>query len=723
MFARVCEGLTRVVSLAAVAACIALVEPAHGQAPAVPQDQLKTCTDANGRPNATGEPCLPIAGLGADGYNEIDWDGPDIISRSILDFPCYDIDVEIEKFRLTTRGIASSVPSRPVLYAPALARIQALFGGPRARRVLDDLRADAAQPAGALVVEKVGIFAAVQGNLPHLLAATLARHEAAPRDPTILFSLASLLVQSGMPNEAIALLDRITSSGSKPDMVFGYRPDAALDYLRGYSLLMTGKLAEAQTLLARAFATDPTLTDASYTLAIAEAAQGRDPRKHVLQGMSRTYSGSLMYCGEEYDKDPLTARVDQNAGPEADELFDLHLGTPGVLPSLVHPSGGPRLLRLISEMTAEMPRVMEDTLSYNQRATEIFTNQLSPRLQRPLLSLQDLEDQALFDMLNEANAQLKPLQRMRIERNKLLESIGEVVERDLKLQETKLVTLSETSDREAAKALARDIVSASLNRRRVTLNAYDTAVRRHYRAWHRYVTGIAGYITDPTWRQYADLSIKAWGAATWGSLYTTVVEGYSGGLPLSEDLYAPEPALPKAPGPPDDELWRCSPSAQRGAVEAKVVSLPESELPPRMKGLPGFGLTMKANCDEVALEGDGKFALGVPGVVDLAAGGFVEGSVTRSGDVTIYGGPKGTATVSALGASVGGTVRDGLYLTLDSQGAKELGFKIDGGLSAGAGPGELTLKMFEEKFVIWSAPPRPAKFDRATGLTVWQNVR
>jgi tetratricopeptide (TPR) repeat protein len=720
--ARARRGLTRLVSLTALAACVALVEPALGQAPAVTQDQLDKCKAADTNASTGVNPCMQVMGLGGNGYNEIDWDGPDIVSRSILDFPCYDIDTEIEKFRLTTRGIASRTPAQPVSYAQALARVQALFG-PRAKKVLDTLRADAAMPERAAVVEKVGIFAGAQGNLPHLLAATLARHEAAPRDPTTLFSLASLLVQAGMPNEAIALLDRITSAGTKPEMVFGYRPEAALDYLRGYALLMIGKLAESQALLSRAFAADATLTDASYTLAIAEAAQGRDPRKHMLQGMSRTYHGSLMYCGDGYDKDPLTARVDQNAGPEADQLFDLSKGTPGILPPLAHPPGGERLIRLMNEMVADFPAIQKETLSYNERATEIFTKQLSPRLSKPSPALQDLVDKALFDMLDEANAQLKPLQRMRIERNKLLDTIGEVFDRDMKLQEKKLETLFETGDREAAKALARDIVSTSLNRRRVTLNAYDTAVRRHYRAWHRYVTGIAGHMTDETWRQFADFTIKAWGSAAWGSLYTTVVEGYAMGLPLLPDLYEPGPPLPRPPGPPDEELWRCSPSTQKGSLEAKLPTVSAQDLPESLKSLPGFGLTMKANCDKAAIEGEGKFGVTAGGLVDVGVGGFVEGSVDRAGDITVYGGPKATAAASAFGASAGISLKDGVYLTGDSEGIKEFGFRIDGSQSAGAGPGKVSLKTFGEKFPIWSAPPRPPKFDRATGLTVWRNVQ
>jgi hypothetical protein len=39
------------------------------------------------------------------------------------------------------------------------------------------------------------------------------------------------------------------------------------------------------------------------------------------------------------------------------------------------------------------------------------------------------------------------------------------------------------------------------------------------------------------------------------------------------------------------------------------------------------------------------------------------------------------------------------------------------------GEGRFSAKAFGDKFAIWSAPPRPPKFDNLTGLTVWRNVQ
>jgi tetratricopeptide (TPR) repeat protein len=715
--------------IASIATVMCLVQVADGQAPGEPLPNAEPCS-------VDDKACLTI--IGQDGYNDIDWDGPDIVARSLLDFPCFDVGVELDKFGAATAGIASRVPARTLTYAQALAAVRQSMASGDAEKVVSDLRKRATTPAGSVALEKLGVFAAVRGDPSFTLATLLTRHEAAPNDATVLFNFAGALTQAGLPNEAIAMLDRIASRDARPDIAFGFRPDAALDYLRGYAYLMVGKLNESRSLLSRAFAADKTLTDASYALAIAEQALGGDPRKPMLQGALPVFSGTLMYCGDHYDVDPLARREEEEVGPEADDVLDLSKGTPGVLPQLRHPNSGERLVRMVEEMGKEAQKLLDEALFFDRRASEIYVKQLGPRLERPSPKAQDLIDQALFDMINESKASLRPLQRMRVAREKRHEEMTEAMERDIDAQRDKLMRLLQMGDSltEPYKALARDIVSTGMNRRRTSINGWDTALRQHFRAWHRYATGVAGHMTDDTWREYADLSIKGARATLWHSLYVGVIVGYFAQLPASAVIYDAGPPLSRPPGQQADPLWRCSEAAQKSAIKTKLIGddamLIASNALPTMPGA-GFELSMEVNCDKASLEIDGKVTELDIGSIKLGMGGFLEGSWERSGDITIYGGPKASLVVGPI---FQGEIKDGMAITFDSDGnLKEIALRVDPtlALEGAGGKRDLTaasrtpLKSYDpdsaSKFTIWAAPPRPPKFDAATGLSVWPNVR
>jgi tetratricopeptide (TPR) repeat protein len=654
-------------------------------------------------------------GQNYDGYDDIDWDGPDVMSRTTLDFAPISVKNEIRKFRRVTSGIASSIPSRPLNYAAALASIKSKFGGNLAL-ALEQLKSRTAGANQSAGLEPLGLSAVAKGSLSYNLGVQLVRHEADPNNPTILYNLASSLTQAGMPNEAIALLERINAVKTKPDVAFGFVPSAALDYLHGYSLLMTGRLSEAQVLLRAALAADENLTDANYALAIAEQQIGGDVRKPLLKGLWRLHSTKPpMYLGDDWEKDPLTDDVDQLVAIPADALFDLSKGTDGVLPRLPHPASGEQLLKMVLDMPVEAQKIKDEVVGYAQAADKAY-QALSRRLDREGPDAQDLVSQALCDILEETNATLKPLQHMRVQKNTRLNAIEEAQDRSIQAVQGKLISLNtEEMSVEARKALARSIVSEAMGIRRPTINAYDTAVRQHFRAWHKYASGLAGLMTDEKWHEYADLRIRAMAAAQWYELYATIVGSYAASMPVSPEIYLPDAALPKPPALEPKEVWHCDPSSQKGSVEAKLLDVKD------IKGLPGFGLTAKMNCDKATLEAEAKVGIDLTqlaGLGGVSAGGFVETSVNRKGDITIYGGPKASMDVGPLSASM----KDGLYVTVDDQGIKEVGTKVTITGSAGAGGVKGSVKAGEETFTIWAAPPRPEKFSRKSGLTIWGNV-
>jgi hypothetical protein len=256
-----------------------------------------------------------------------------------------------------------------------------------------------------------------------------------------------------------------------------------------------------------------------------------------------------------------------------------------------------------------------------------------------------------------------------------------------------------------------------LGLKRAPLSLGENAIRRHYRAWHKYATGLAGHITDPDWRAYAEANIRGHEATTWMSIYVGTVAGYGAGLPLGHELYAPVPTSQPPPGPPPP-LWQCSPGQQKGSVEVEMLKIPGQAMGggPR----PDFSASVEINCDKVSVEADGMVTLGVPSAggappFGVGLGGFLQASKSRTGEITLFGGPKATASAGG----VKGILQDGVYLTTDARGRlKEVGGRVSGSQQAGG----LKLQADEMDFVIWKAPPRQEIFNPKYGLNVWQNI-
>jgi tetratricopeptide (TPR) repeat protein len=657
---------------------------------------------------------------GYDGYADIDWDGPDDLPVTTLAFEPFDAEGTIDLFRTVTRGIASGVGARQITYNDAITDIAIEMERRSSTATITALKDMGNEADGADRLGTLAALSAVGGKLEQALAATLAQHWRTPRNPNVLFNLANLLLQRRMPNHALAMIEQLKKTGGKLGMLFGHNPDAAVDYVQGYANLMIGRLQESVMLLSRSFAADKTLTDASYALAVAQDALGGDPRKALLQGLLRPYYGPLMYCGDHYDVDPLESDEEDTIAPPVDKLFDLSQGTDGVLPTLVHPSSGPRLVAMVEEFAQKQQAIMDEVIQHRKKADQIHES-LIARLGQPGPDATDVTDEAITSMLDEANVCLKPLQRMRLERNRALEEMEEAVQAQVKSMQGDYVSLLSVVD-EPAKAIHRNMITKALGGRRAAIQQYDRAVRVHFKSWNKYATGLAGRIVDSEWREYANEVIAAQAAAQWSSLYAGVISSYVSGVAPGKELYAPDNGQPVTAAVAATQLWRCSKQDQKTTIESKVISVKASDWGAKAP-IPDLGVTLKANCDKLTLEADAKVSASLGKLGSVGIGGFVETSVNRVGDITLFGGPKVSAEAGAGPVAVSSSVKDGVYVTFDDEGIKEIGTRISASGAGAQGSGKLTGKLGETDFVIWSGPPRPPKFDEKTGLTIWRNVR
>jgi tetratricopeptide (TPR) repeat protein len=629
-----------------------------------------------------------------DGYGDIDWDGPDVFVRSPLDFAATSTTIAMEGFEMATDGLAGSFPARPVTYDQALARIRGLFAAPKAKEVLAKLRAAAtADPKATATRHRTALYAAIKGDLSFVLVALLVDHELDVNDPDALFNLAGAVSQAGLPNEALAFLDRLEASKRLPRGAFGYDPRACIDYARGYSLMLIGKLNESEAALEKALAREKFFADAHYTLAIVKKARGGDPKKHLMMGVWRMQPAAPRFCGAMFRGDPLEGGdPDEPIAVSADRLFDLSKGIDGVLPRLSHPSSGERLLRMMNDFNESSPELYAEVSKYAQLASDIYENELLPRFQSEKPNPRDVIDQEIMDVLEEANVHLVPLLEMLEQKNLRLEELGEVSGREReKAMKRWVEIIQEDVPRPVMAAKLREVVSNGISRMHLHVEAYDLAVRVHFRSWHKWATAIASLITDPAWRRYADARIRAMSAAEWSHLYAMIVTNYAVATP-SEELYAPDPDLPRPSG-----------------LDYKAI--PPCTKSPDLKVELTKGLSVGVNCDEAKVSVGGTVA--GSGDLGLGVGVVGEVGVKRNGDLTISAGPKGSAKAGVAEAS---TESKG-YITVDSRGIKSVGVKVGVKIGGGAGGAKVSQAVDEVDFNVWQAPPHPA-IDPQSGLRI-----
>jgi len=647
-----------------------------------------------------------------DGYADIDWDGPDEVMRSPLIFQPFDVPSAMEAFNAMTSGLPGSVARQPMTYDEAITHVQALHSAPDAARTFDELRRAAASASGAQMVHEYGIAVGMAGNLETLLATEFALMQANPANPIHAVNVSSLLVQRGMVNEAIALLDRLGASQATPRLAFGFTPGAVVDYARGYTSLLVGELAQAQSLLGRAFNADRSIADASLALAVAQRALGGDPRKAFLEGFLLAYGDKpLMYCGEMFDLDPKTTEEAENVGPPTDALYDLSEGEDGTLPPAPHPAGGPALVRLLEELGGVRAQIQAEIVAHDKRATDLHTV-LMDRLASSTPKDTDAADQALTAMIEESNVCLKPLQKMRKQRSDVSEEVDAQLQAQLDALVPEFMELARLGDSPDALPLARRLVSTGVAQRAAPITRWEQAVRLHHKSWHKYATGLASHITDPQWKEYAEETIRGADKVVWMEIYVGTITKYSVYLPAGRQAFAPDP--PSATGDVEEaDIVLCTPQARKGSVEVQMLDIPLGRAPVH----PKVGVSMEVSCDKMAIEMDAQVGVGLPGMTFLGGGGFLEAS-GKQGELTVAGGAKATGSVVGAGSST----KAGVFMTMNRKGLTSFGVKTDGSQRVGGGVGA-KLQTYGSDYVIWSAPARPQRLEEYQSRALYPTVR
>jgi hypothetical protein len=229
------------------------------------------------------------------------------------------------------------------------------------------------------------------------------------------------------------------------------------------------------------------------------------------------------------------------------------------------------------------------------------------------------------------------------------------------------------------------------------MQGYDMAMRRYHRVWHRYATGLAANMGEPTWLKKEVRTINLLTNAHWGRI-----------VGLAITAYLPPTGIAKIREVKVDDLD----PTEKAEVDGCPSNLKGHGVKFELSAPGGVKLGLKLGCEKTTLELSKKI-VGTPEgfPIEASASGFIQLEMARKGDVTVFIGPSGKLGVQAPGGSgFGVSAKEGVYIRADAAGVKDVGTRITVESYEKLGPGGRIIasqKAFEKTFSFMPAPPAP----------------
>lgn len=514
--------------------------------------------------------------------------------------------------------------ARSLSLATALAHAQRFVARDAGNRAVSHfLRSPDARRASSALAAAAA--AASAGKPTAALAALLRAHALAPRDPTPLIGAAAFLTPAGMPNEALALLAAAKRMHPAKQGPFGVSPLAALENNAGYAELALHAWGAAERTLGVARRSAPLLAEAGRNLAAAQLCHGKrkDAAQTIFFAVRRQRLTGDLLVGASSPTAPK-----RFASPE---LFDLSHGETIVLPTILYSAdiaGGGALRD-----------------SYDALAQDL-SDQIDA-----LSSAQGQADGTLF----QAEQTMSPATRLRT-REIVTAAADALADPDIALLDRQATDLQiQLGDIELASfdqaGYHCDDAEATHAKWLSTMQAYDTAERNVIAATYRRQTALAANLRNSHARDAVLLAAKV--------------------MALQQLELIPHQAAFMA-----SYDFGCTGADQSGAA-VEQGELGEPAPPACPTGLEGSQLSIDLKLVKLMVDCENLTVTGKIGSGWL--GGFARVSHSfRSGETTFFAGPQAGVKKSFLGFGAGATVRDGLYMTVDSSGAaKDFGFRVE----------------------------------------------
>jgi len=599
---------------------------------------------------------------------------PSVKIRTLYDYRAIDnVSESIGEFLELNGDLPGSVIPATLTVDAARRNLRGLLAGDKNRAFL---RSVSESPKLRTIAELNGaamIFFADSRSAEALACLVLAS-EMAPNDPSTLLNLAAAALAFRQANEAVALVGEAERIGDIPPGAWGIQGTVLVDYLRGYAFMIRGEYPRAKPPLHRVIEAEPNLKEAALTLALVEAKLGENPRREFLLGVWR-HRGKLVVrdtetpeseeeAGREHD--PFTEGED--IAPSMEGLFDVSQGAPGRLPALKRPTSAAELSDMTGPYTESMLEAMNaSAVQHNDVSGSAYiafeNGPAEAAYKRRMI--------ALYNRATIRYGVVADLDRAAREtdflRRKLDRATEDAIEETMAAQQA--INMRHAEDTgpmsdEKLRAQYKELngpTEIAIARTQDILQRYHQALETEFNLRSAYMHGMLAHIGAPQLR-------TALLAEAESVRYTMQIDQLSAVINLAPTIGAPTEISPTgAPGgeagkgpvcSDDDAKWSVS-------VDVKICSV-------------------EVTCNSVSFEIESPV---VPPFVSVSA----EIGFETSGAVTVFAGPKFTPNL----VGVGGSVKEGLFLTAGKDGIRGFGGKSEVKTSIAYGPVAISHKEAE----------------------------
>ncbi|MFC4454248.1 tetratricopeptide repeat protein [Deinococcus sonorensis] len=521
------------------------------------------------------------------------------------------------------------------------------------------------------------VAAALAAQRPQAaLALLLAQQRAQPKDAMTLVNLAGVLTLSGLPREAIAVLDRAAELGGRLPSPGGVPGQAIALTNRGHAFLGLGRWTEAQTPLKAALSLAPDLSEARMNLSKALLCSGdvAGATRELRVALRRTVAPEASDLIVKEDTpgthgDALLPRPQAPTRRSARTIFDLSRGASFDLPQLKLPHDRNEAMVLKPKYEALEREGHEVLRALNVRAT-------APNLSRLLddgeLRWYRLVNGAIITSVFEP--EVWPAYQAAYSAHYALEKafhpLGDqrntAVERGLRALPTPHTCAEERKVYDDAEQVRMDAL-------RPYVRGQEQAMARFVSARVNFETALAANLPDPQVRAAKRAAIEAsakasfYGPVVYGALLLSDVMTFTCKETLP-DVPLDLAALPKLDNDP------CGGVLSSTKLKSKV---PSSALKAQ-----GLGLSFALSCKKIDVELSTSSLMGTDWL-----GAFASASLDWNGNATLFTGVKAELKLPKGVPATGGVgVKEGIYIKFGQDGIQDAGMRVEGKASLGAGP-------------------------------------
>jgi tetratricopeptide (TPR) repeat protein len=585
---------------------------------------------------------------GPDPYDGIDWDGPDDWAYAVYDIHPVNVKRELRALALLNQNFIGSVQPKALTFDQVIATLRTMADDPKTKADSEKFKQMASKDPFMLEGEA---FAGVLSGEPVVaLLQIFSAYELNPNDANNWLNIAALLAHLGLANESMAVIKEMERTGKRPDPPV-INANAAIEYLKGYNQLLLGQTLTAKGHLHQAMTLDPFLREAAVALALAQKLTGEEEaaEETYTMGVWRRRPSQTVYCGgtTRGSRDPDGPDI----RPPITDMLDVSHGTPGVLPPFQHPHNWSEALQLKDiyldrNFTAQWARedqaLGEQVVAISRRlsarprtATEAWYQYLEFLMQT--LEVDEPPVKKLAENLRRADKELD-------------EAVKHIGQRTGPIYVQ--ISLQPGDHHEELAALATQNVIAL----KPYAQAFDTAVRRLFRAERRFETGLVAQMGDREWNQRETLALQIEANSFWATLKGRLAGSYV----LVASFVPPPQGQPNATRAKKDDIADCPENIRNLGLKYSF-SLSDFEGPLAVGPDVKFGI--KVGCDKVGFEAAYYPWKVKGGLVEFEAGGFGQVEVKpRTGDLTLFVGETAKVSVGTSRAGVGASEKAGVYV-------------------------------------------------------------